>query len=150
MVTPDAPGQLLAACQQLPETFSNLALAVPRWSVAVEGPGSGFLMDVCLACVPTHHCPDILRDRVSCLCSLSARFPLEGCGGNGWPCLVSWVRTVTSACGLRCSAPRRLQAPPTPLPELLVIGHVPLESLGVRSPCRRSRSPCFLFCFFVF
>lgn len=83
MVTPDAPGQ------QLPETFSNLALEVPRWSVAVEGPGSGVLMDVCLACMPTHCCPDILGDRVSCLCSLSAGFPLGGRGGNGWPCLVS-------------------------------------------------------------
>lgn len=37
--------------------FSSLALvaclAVPRWSVAVEDPGSGVLMDACLALVPT-------------------------------------------------------------------------------------------------
>lgn len=72
-------------------------------------------------------------------------FPLEGFGGmdgRAW-CL----RTVTCACGLRCSAPRRLQAPPAPLPELRVSGHSPLKSLGVQSPCRCSRSPCFLFCF---
>lgn len=59
--------------------FTNLALVtclvVPRRSVAVEGPGSGVLTDVCLARVPSHCCPDVLGDRVSCFCSLSAWVP---------------------------------------------------------------------------
>lgn len=59
--------------------FTNLALVtclvVPRRSVAVEGPGPGVLTDVCLARVPSHCCPDVLGDRVSCFCSLSAWVP---------------------------------------------------------------------------
>lgn len=93
--------------------FSSLALvaclAVPRWSVAVEDPGSGVLMDACLALVPTaalisseaevslctfvscKWCQDLPPLSMAAPLSLAPApppqpsllsFPLEGCGGN--------------------------------------------------------------------
>lgn len=58
-------------------------MVVPRRSVAVEGPGSGVLTDVCLSRVPSHCCPDVLGDTVSYLCSL--------CPGSLWKGLVGWM-----------------------------------------------------------
>lgn len=127
--------------------FSSLALAtcsaVPRWfKVAMEGAGSGVLMNACLARVPTaalrsselevalcksvshrwyRDLPPLSMAAPLSLASAPSHpsslpgFPWEGCGmKNTWPCLVSRFRTVTCACGLRCSAARRRQAPPVP------------------------------------
>lgn len=146
------------------------AWPVPRWPMAVEGPGLGVLMDACLASVPTAALTSsaakvILCKPITCKWCGALRLPpgttslpsrlflfslLAGCGGKGWSL---WLHTAAVPTGstketLRPTVPHLVR---WLLTGAMICSHsfsffpevVVKPSEMIQSPQRRLHSSCF-------